>query len=93
MPVGRRTSRSPPPPAAPRAATPLQDQRCGVGQRRGQLRRSPARVATTSAGVAPFAGGHWPRQRVFCAQTLVVVVVVVVEWLYYSKRIIIVRMG
>ena len=62
MPVGRRTCLAPPPPAAPRAATPLQDQRCGVGQRRGQLRRSAARVATTSAGIALSASWRLPQR-------------------------------
>ena len=42
VPVGRRTCLAPFPPGAP-------GQRCGDGPWRGQLRRSAARVATTSA--------------------------------------------
>ena len=45
VPLGRRAARPPPPLAAPRAASPLQDQRCGDGPWRGQLRRSELRVA------------------------------------------------
>ena len=64
MPVSRRASRAPPPPAASRAASPPQDKRCGNGPWRGQLRRSASRVATTSAGVAPFAGAQKPPVKV-----------------------------
>ena len=53
-----RLVRAPPPPAAPRAASPPQGQRCGDGPWRRQVRRSADRVATTSAGVAPSDSGH-----------------------------------